>query len=94
MKFGILVHEADDDVGVAVFDLAAGDRIGAVTLEGTELDTIQLLDNIPLGHKVAIRDIAENNHIIEYGRPIGKSLKSIAKGNHVHVHNIKTMRWS
>ena len=32
MKHGILMHEPDDDVGVAVADLAAGSDIGAVTL--------------------------------------------------------------
>ena len=34
MTHGILMHEPDDDVGVAVADLKAGTDIGAITLEG------------------------------------------------------------
>ena len=56
MKKGILLHEVNDDVGVAVMDLKAGEVIGVVTLEGKAVKQIKLVSNIPLGHKVAMRD--------------------------------------
>lgn len=94
MKKGILLHEPDDDVGVAAMDLKAGEEIQAVTLEGEPVISIVLVDDVPLGHKVAMRDMEENKHVMEYGREIGYAITAIIKGAHVHVHNIKSLRWS
>ncbi len=88
------MHEADDDVGVAVVDLKKGATAGAVTLEGKSVGSVKLKDNVPLGHKVALREVAKDKAVIKYGREIGKAVQPIAKGAHVHVHNLKTMRWS
>ncbi len=94
MKHSILLHEPGDDVGVAVLDLKKGAIAGAVTLEGKPAGSVKLRDNVPLGHKVALRDVAKDKPVIKYGRQIGKAVDAIAKGAHVHVHNLKTMRWS
>jgi (2R)-sulfolactate sulfo-lyase subunit alpha len=94
MKKGILLHEAGDDVGVAVMDLAAGEEVEAVTLEGNPVTPIKLVENVPLGHKVAMRDLQNGKHIQEYGRDIGYAAQEIRQGAHVHVHNIKSLRWS
>ena len=54
---------------------------------------INPLDNVEIredGHKYALRDIAEGENIIKYGMPFGHATKPIAKGEHVHVHNVKT----
>jgi (2R)-sulfolactate sulfo-lyase subunit alpha len=93
MRYGILIHEAADDVGVAVLDLKAGDEIGAATLEGQPLGTVKVVQDIPLGHKVALRDMAQDKPVIEYGQAIGRALQAIASGAHVHIHNLRTMRW-
>ena len=93
MAHSILLHEPDDDVGVAVADLKAGVQVGAVTLEGQFVSDVKLVDDVPLGHKVAMRDIPEGKPVIEYGRPIGKSIKPAARGAHIHTHNLRTMRW-
>ena len=94
MKHGILMHEPDDDVGVAVMDLKKGATVGALTLEGKPAGRVKLLDRVPLGHKVAMRALAVDQRVNKYGRPIGKAVKPIARGAHVHVHNVKTLRWS
>jgi (2R)-sulfolactate sulfo-lyase subunit alpha len=94
MKKGVLLHEVNDDVGVAVMDLNAGEEIGVVTLEGKAVKQIKLVSNIPLGHKVAMRDLSTSQHVIEYGRPIGATAAAIVTGEHVHVHNIKSLRWA
>jgi (2R)-sulfolactate sulfo-lyase subunit alpha len=94
MKHGILMHEFDDDVGVAVEDLKKGSKIGAVTLEGRAVGAIRLLHDIPLGHKVAMRDLPKDKPVIKYGRPVGNAVAPIAKGAHVHTHNVKTLSWS
>jgi (2R)-sulfolactate sulfo-lyase subunit alpha len=94
MKHSILLHEPDDDVGIAVLDLKKGSTVGAVTLEGKPVGSVKLRDNVPLGHKVALRDVAKERAVIKYGRQIGKAVQAIAKGGHVHTHNLKSMRWS
>lgn len=94
MKKGILLHEASDDVGVAAMDIQAGEEIEAVTLEGAPVMTVKVIQDVPLGHKVAMRDMAENHHVQEYGRAIGYASQPIQRGEHVHVHNIKSLRWA
>ncbi len=94
MTHGILMHEPDDDVGVAVDDLKAGTEVAAVTLEGAPAGTVTLVDDVPLGHKVAMRDIVDGKDVIEYGRVIAVAFHGAPRGAHVHVHNIKTKRWT
>jgi len=94
MKHGILLHELHDDVGVAVRDLKKGEKIGALTLEGKAVGSVKLRDNVPLGHKVAMRDLTEDKSVIKYGRPVGRATRQISRGAHVHTHNVKTLRWT
>jgi (2R)-sulfolactate sulfo-lyase subunit alpha len=51
------------------------------------------MEEIPLGHKIAMNDLNEGDTILKYGHDIGKVVKSIKKGEHVHVHNVKTKKW-
>ena len=52
------------------------------------------IENIPLGHKLALRDFAEGDTAIKYGCEIGRIVKPVKAGQHVHVHNLKTKRWA
>lgn len=94
MKHGILMHELDDDVGVAVEDLKKASKIGVVTLEGQAAGAVVLHSDVPLGHKVAMRNLPKDKPVIKYGRPVGEAVAPIARGEHVHTHNVKTLRWS
>jgi len=94
MKKGILLHEADDDVGVATMDLMTGEVVEAMTLEGELVTELELVDDVPLAHKVAMTSMDENQDVLEYGRPIGLATAAIAKGAHVHTHNLHGKRWS
>ena len=94
MKKGILLHEADDDVGVATMDLTAGEVVQALTLEGEPVTEIELVDDVPLAHKVAMRPIDASTDVLEYGRVIGSSSAAIERGAHVHTHNLQSGRWA
>ncbi|MGB9789454.1 MAG: UxaA family hydrolase [Thermotoga caldifontis] len=88
-----LVHRNGDHVGVAVRDIKKGEHVFGKTVDGQfsyELDAVQ---DIPLGHKIALRDIQKGEKVIEYGEIIGAATDNIAKGAHVHVHNIRSLRW-
>jgi (2R)-sulfolactate sulfo-lyase subunit alpha len=89
-----LIHEKKDTVGVAVVDVKAGQ-----TLEGRDLATNEKLSakslmDIPLGHKIALKDFKVGDTVIKYGCDIGKVVAPIKAGEHVHVHNVKTKRWA
>ena len=89
-----LVHDKRDSVGVAVVDVKAGQ-----TLEGRALDTNETVKakanmDIPLGHKIALKDFKPGDTVLKYGNDIGKVVEPIKAGDHVHVHNVKTKRWA
>jgi len=79
----IRIHPADD-VLVAVRALAAGNEI---TVEG---ERIVLAEDIPAGHKIALRPLAPGEPVVKYGFPIGTATAPIARGSWVHTHNLKT----
>ena len=62
-------------------------------MENDKSVKIQSKNEIPLGHKIAMIDLNEGDTILKYGHDIGKVVKSIKKGEHVHVHNVKTKKW-
>lgn len=85
-----LVIHADDDVAVALRDLAAGED---VDFRWRGMNTkLQARDPIPLGHKLALHPIAAGAVVRKYGEAIGIATQSIDAGQHVHVHNIVSQR--
>ena len=62
-------------------------------MENNKTVSIQSLNEIQLGHKIAMIDLNEGDTILKYSHDIGKVVKSIKKGEHVHVHNVKTKKW-
>jgi (2R)-sulfolactate sulfo-lyase subunit alpha len=88
------MHEPGDDVAVAIVDLPAGAQVRMVTIEGQEVGTLAVVEDIPLGHKFATRDIPEGKDVVKYGRGIGRAVHPIARGAHVHTHNVKSVRWA
>lgn len=97
MSQSFLVHAPDDAVGVAVRDITAGPGVaGRVRSDdgaGTEI-SLDVVEDVPLGHKVALRAIGDGERVVEYGLPIGRATQDIAPGAHVHVHNVKGERWA
>jgi len=89
-----VVHDENDSVGVVVVE---GVKSGQ-TLEGWIMDqdktiSVRAAQDIPIGHKLAIRDLASGATVIKYGVDIGRAVAPIKTGEHAHVHNIKTKRW-
>jgi (2R)-sulfolactate sulfo-lyase subunit alpha len=88
-----LMHENQDTVGVAVVDIKAGQRVQGRCLHGKASPRLKALSDIPLGHKIALGDLKPGDTVIKYGVDIGKIVAPVKKGQHVHVHNLKTKRW-
>lgn len=85
-----VVINTKDNVATAVDNLTAGNQVSYFV--GKEVEHLVVSQDIPLGHKLAIRDIPANEQVIKYGESIGTSLVAIKKGEHVHVHNMQSNR--
>jgi (2R)-sulfolactate sulfo-lyase subunit alpha len=90
----LLVHDRKDNVGVVVVeDLAAGTDMLVVVTEDNSDFRMTAKETVPIGHKIALADLKMGDTVIKYGEDIGKVVAPIAKGAHVHTHNLKTKRW-
>jgi len=83
MQEFIRIHEADN-VAVALRPIGAGETLSAGEYQVTALE------EIPQGHKVALKPIAAGSDVIKYGFRIGIAKEDIPAGGWIHVHNLKT----
>ncbi len=86
----LLVLAGGDDVGAALRDLAPGERVAYTA--GAERRAVQILEPIPFGHKVALRDLPAGEPVHKYGAVIGRTTATVRAGAHVHVHNLSGIR--
>lgn len=93
MSYGFLIHGDDDHVGVAVRDLKQGESVTGVSQRGHREVTVTLQHDVPLGHKVALEERQTGEPVVKYNEIIGLASAPIAVGDHVHVHNIRSVRW-
>lgn len=87
---GAIVLDPADDVAVLVGRVEAG---GAVSLRGAATGRrLPAATLIEAGHKIALRDLPAGSDIRKYGEVIGRLTAAVAAGDHVHVHNLKSLR--
>ena len=90
----VLAHSPKDNVAVVVVEgLKAHTDAFGVTTENDSTFRILVTQEVPIGHKVALKDLKPGDTIWKYGEDVGKAVAAIKKGAHVHVHNVKTKRW-
>ena len=77
------LHE-DDNVVVLLRSARAGEPLSIGGL------SLRCPADLALGHKLAARDIAPGERIVKYGVPIGSATRPIPRGDHVHLHNMKS----
>jgi altronate hydrolase len=84
MQKALKIHPADS-VAVALQPLKAGELVAL------GVQTVSLTQDIPAGHKLALRAIAKDERVLKYGQPIGIATVAIPAGAHVHTHNLHTL---
>jgi (2R)-sulfolactate sulfo-lyase subunit alpha len=90
----LLVHDPKDNVGVVVVEnLRAGTDMLCVVTHDNSSFRLTAKDDVPIGHKIALVDVEAGDTAVKYGEDIGRFVQDVAKGGHVHVHNLKTKRW-
>lgn len=90
MKKQAVVINPKDNVATVVDDFPAGTIIHFFNHQAEQ--SIQLIEDIPLGHKVAIKEINAGEDILKYAESIGTATEKILPGQHVHIHNMESQR--
>jgi (2R)-sulfolactate sulfo-lyase subunit alpha len=89
-----VLHDRKDTVAVVVVEgVKAGMKLTGWIMDDDKTVTVEARQDIPIGHKVALADMAPGDTVLKYGIDIGKVVAPIRAGEHAHVHNIKTKRW-
>ena len=89
-----VLHDANDSVAVVVVEgVKAGMQLAGWIMDEDRETRVTARNDIPIGHKVALRDMEVGDTVMKYGIDMGKVVAPIRAGEHAHVHNIKTKRW-
>jgi altronate dehydratase small subunit len=89
MKAKAIRMNERDNVATAISDLASGEKV--VVKNGKEME-VTVRGGIQFGHKFAMKPIGKGDDVVKYGEIIGRATADIKKGDHVHVHNIESLR--
>ena len=84
-----LVLDRQDSVATLIDNGAAREEC---ELRGEGKGRVRLSADIPYGHKVAIKPIAKGDSVVKHGEKIGRATAAIGVGDHVHVHNVESLR--
>ena len=89
-----VLHDAKDTVAVVVVEgVKAGMSLSGWIMDEDRMTSVDARQDIPIGHKVALKDMATGDTVWKYGIDMGKVVAPIKAGEHLHVHNVKTKRW-
>lgn len=87
-----LLSDPADNIATMLSDVLAGEEVfvtGKADLSGF---SVKASTDVPMYHKISLADIPEGGTISKYGNPMGIATRPIAKGEHVHIHNIASLR--
>lgn len=91
LKLALKVNDLDNVATIFADEIIEGIEVEVRDKKGNS-EIIRVLNDIPYGHKIALRDIHINEQITKYGEEIGIATKEIKKGDYVHVHNLDSIR--
>lgn len=80
----LIVLDPRDNIAIALQELTEGMKIEQEDIKGV----LEVITSIPRGHKIALVDIKKGDPIIKYGERMGHAYAPIARGSHVHTHNV------
>ena len=89
-----VVHDENDSAGVVVIEgVKAGQELSGWVMDQDKTIKTKVQADIPIGHKFALKNLAQGATVMKYGHDIGKTVAPIKIGEHLHAHNVKTKRW-
>lgn len=81
-----------DNVATAIDVIEPGDLVSVTTKDGARVDEVEVLDKVDIYHKFALSGMAAHDIVYKYGEVIGEATQPIKRGEHVHVHNIASVK--
>lgn len=91
MSLALKINSRDNVATIFANGIVSGSEVEVRDKQGKS-EKIQVLGDVPYGHKIALRDIHQGEEIFKYGEEIGVATQEIRKGEYVHVHNLDSMR--
>ena len=79
-----------DGVATVLRPVGRGERITVGC--GDAVSTLDVREDVPLCHKIALTQLQPGDRILKYGEPIGEATAKILPGAHVHVHTLRSLR--
>jgi len=92
MSIRAVMMDPKDNVATLLSDVEAGAVVVVTSADGKVVKKVEATQSIPFGHKIAIAMIGRNELVLKYGEVIGEATEPIEEGEHVHVHNVKSLR--
>ena len=90
MSVDAIMIKAEDNVATALRDLKMEET--ALINVGEGQKQMEMIEDIPYGHKFAVMNIQKGDAIVKYGEVIGRATQSIRPGAHAHIQNIESLR--
>ena len=87
MKNCIRIHESDN-VATVLAHVDKGDELTILNSSMDKAGSIRAEEDIPFAHKIALREIGNQENVVKYGERIGLATRFIPEGGYVHVHNV------
>lgn len=87
MPKAIMINERDNNATL-FGEVQAGELVTVVRESGDVVQEVTARQRIPVGHKIALREIREGERVVKYGETIGVTTRTISEGEHVHVQNV------
>ena len=88
----LIIHDEKDNVAVVVVNKRMGLHSQIIEFKDQNNKTIKVKAEPDSSFKSLI-ELLRGDTILKYGHDIGKVIKPVKKGDHVHVHNVKTKKW-
>jgi len=85
-----IVISEQDSVATATRNIKAGEKV-TVSSGGEEYELL-VKDDIKFLHKFALKNIKKDEKVLKYGWVIGQATSDISQGEHVHTHNLHSLR--
>ncbi|MFH1123446.1 MAG: UxaA family hydrolase [Pseudomonadota bacterium] len=91
MKNAIQIDEKDN-VATVTGHAIEGEALEILNPDGAVILQTKTSENLPFGHKIAVKDIGRGVNVVKYGEVIGAASQDIPAGRWVHTHNVKSVR--
>jgi altronate dehydratase small subunit len=85
-----IVMDSKDNVATLLTDVDANDIVQIMV--GDKAAESKVRGKIQFGHKFAMEPIKKGQNVVKYGEVIGQAIQDIGEGQHVHVHNVESLR--